>query len=79
VAAEIGADDLFPILLSQIIFLLVDGDLSLYAELEFAKRFCRDDLLLIGKFGYVLTTIDAALAAVEGTESLSDLLRLVMP
>jgi len=62
-AGSASADDLVPALLRHVA--VGGGGLRLHAELAFTERFCRDDLLLIGQDGYVLTSMTAAVTSLR--------------
>ncbi|KAJ8599080.1 hypothetical protein CTAYLR_007616 [Chrysophaeum taylorii] len=68
-AAELGetgvaSDDLMPALCDT----LLQANLQHpAAEIAFAKRFCRDEKLLLGADGYALTSFEIALAALRET------------
>ena len=63
------ADDLLPALARVVIF---SENLKLHAELAFVQAFCRDELLLLGRGGYAVTSISVVLSSLTEAQNGED-------
>ena len=61
-AAQVNADDLLPAVAKHVVFARMP---HVHSELAFIGRFCRDDPLVLGREGYAMATLAAAVRALE--------------
>jgi len=69
----LSADELIPALTRHVI--LSAGSVRVHAELAFVDAFCRDELLLLGREGYALTSLRACVQSLDAASDESQLRR----
>ena len=72
------ADDLLPAICSHLVIFVCENirRIRLHAELAFIQHFSRNDTLLLGREGYALTSVRAAVTALSSAPSVTATLNL---
>uniref|UniRef100_A0A6U1A6V6 Phorbol-ester/DAG-type domain-containing protein n=1 Tax=Rhizochromulina marina TaxID=1034831 RepID=A0A6U1A6V6_9STRA len=73
------ADDLVPALARTVaLSMLLEPSLAMHSEVAFTDELCRDDLLCLGKEGFALTSVTAALSVLADLPNDEEIRHLVM-